>query len=73
MEAYPEDPNQEEVYYEPAPRRGMSGWLIALIVLLVLVVLCCICICAAGLLMGPAIGNVFSTVVETMEAMTPVP
>ena len=32
---YEEEFYGDEVYYEPAPQRGMSGWLIALIVVLV--------------------------------------
>ena len=60
-------------YYEPQPKKRMSGWLIALIAVLALIVLCIICVCLALLLAGPAIGNVFSTVIETVEAMTPVP
>ncbi|MFN2292130.1 MAG: hypothetical protein ACK2UC_13140 [Anaerolineae bacterium] len=59
--------------YEAEPRKGMSGWLIALIIVLVLIVLCCICAFALVLLSGPAVGNVFSTVIETIEAMTPMP
>jgi hypothetical protein len=59
--------------YQAEPKRGMSGWLIALIVVLVLIVLCCICAFALVLLMGPAVGNVFSTVIETIEVMTPMP
>jgi hypothetical protein len=73
METYQDDTYQEDYYYEPEPKRGMSGWLIALIVVLVLLVACCICICAIVLLGGPAIGNVFSTVIETLEATTPMP
>ena len=63
----------DQEYYAPAPRRGMSGWLIALIVVAALVVLCCLCACVAWALLGPATGNVFSTIIETVEAMTPVP
>ena len=66
----------EEVGYsgpEPEPKKRMSGWLIALIVIAALVVVCCLCIFLSLLLLGPAVGNVFSTVIETMEAMTPVP
>ena len=72
-DTYQEEPYQDEYYYEPEPRRGMSGWLIALIVVLVLIVVCCICVCLAFWLMGPAVGNTFSTIIETMEALTPVP
>ena len=49
----------------------MSGWLLALIVVLVLIVACCICACAVVLLGGPTIGNVFSTIIETVEAPMP--
>jgi flagellar basal body-associated protein FliL len=59
--------------YEPAPRRRMSGWLIVLIVILVLIVVCCLCALFTLLLTGPAVGNVFSTVIETIEATTPGP
>ena len=64
---------QEAGYSEPEPKKRMSGWLIALIVVAVLVVVCCLCIFLSLLLLGPAVGNVFSTVIETVEAMTPVP
>ncbi|RPI53848.1 MAG: hypothetical protein EHM56_06830 [Chloroflexi bacterium] len=63
----------DQEYYAPAPRRGMSGWLIALIVVVVLVVLCCLCACVAWVLLAPATGNVFSTIIETIEAVTPMP
>ena len=59
--------------YEVEPKRGMSGWLIALIIVLVLIVLCCICAFALVLLTGPAVGDVFSTIIETIEVMTPMP
>jgi hypothetical protein len=51
----------------------MSGWLIALIVVLVLILVCCLCLCLGALLLGPAMGETFSTIVETLEVMTPVP
>ncbi|MBN1658245.1 MAG: hypothetical protein JXA93_07590, partial [Anaerolineae bacterium] len=61
-------------YYEQPPaRRGMSPWLIALIVVLALIVVCCVCLCLGVLLLGPAMGNTFSTIIETLEVMTPVP
>jgi hypothetical protein len=67
----------EETPYEPgaeaAPRRGMSPWLIAAIVVLVLIAACFLCVCAAILFLGPVTGNVFSTIIETVEAITPVP
>ena len=74
MDSYQEETYQQDEYaydYEPEPKKGMSGWLIALIVVLVLIVACCICACAALLLAGPEIGNVFSTIIETMEAPMP--
>jgi hypothetical protein len=71
QDSYQDDAYQDEYYYEPEPKKGMSGWLIALIVVLVLIVVCCICACLALLLMGPAVGNVFSGVVETLEVPMP--
>ena len=68
-----EDVYQEVPYSEPEPKKKMSGWLIALIVVAALVVICCICSVLGFLLLAPATGNVFSTIVETVEAMTPVP
>jgi len=69
-DAYQEDTYQEEYEYEPAPKKGMSGWLIALIVVLVLLVICCACLCLGMLLLGPAVGDTFSTIIESM---TPLP
>ncbi len=71
QENYDNEPYDE--YYEPAPRKRMSGWLIALIVILVLIALCCLCALVSLLVAGPTVGNVFSTVIETVEAMTPMP
>jgi hypothetical protein len=69
---YQEPPYQEEDYYvEAEPKKGMSGWLIALIVVLVLIVLCCICVCLGTLVVGPAFGTTFSTIIE--EMVTPFP
>ena len=68
-----DDAYQEVGYTEPEPKKRMSGWLIVLIVVAVLVVVCCLCILLSLLLLGPEVGTVFSTVIETMEAMTPVP
>jgi len=68
-----EESYQDESYYEPEPKKRMSGWLIALIVLVVLLFLCCICLCAATVLLGPAIGTTMSTIMETVEAVTPMP
>jgi flagellar basal body-associated protein FliL len=55
------------------PKRKINGWLIALIVVVVLIVMCCLCTLALILLAGPAVGTVFSTIVETLEVMTPMP
>ena len=38
-----------------------------------LLVLCCLCVFAALLLLGPAVGTTFSTIIETVEAATPMP
>lgn len=67
-EPYRDEVYEDEYYYEE-PRRGMSGWLIALIVVLVLIVLCCACGCLALLLGGPAIGETFSTIIESLTPM----
>ncbi len=68
-----EDAYQEVPYSEPEPKKGMSGWLIALIVVTALVAICGLCLCFSLLLVGPAVGNVFSTIIETVEAATPMP
>jgi flagellar basal body-associated protein FliL len=73
-----QDPYSNQSYqnappYAPEPKRRMSGWLIVLIVVLVLIVALCLCVCVALLLAGPSVGNVFSTIVSTMEAVTPAP
>ena len=69
---YQEPPYEAEDYYvAEEPKKGMSGWLIALIVVLVLIVLCCICVCLGMLLTGPTIGSTFSTIIE--EMVTPIP
>ena len=74
QDPYDNEPYQDEPYYAPEPKRRMSGWLIALIVVLVLVVALCLCLCVGLLLAGgPAVGNVFSTIVATVEAVTPAP
>ena len=70
------DTYQDDLFYEPEPPKKRNGWTIALIVILVLSVLCCICVFVtiAGLtLMEPAIGNTFSTIIEEMVTVTPVP
>ena len=63
----------EQEYYAPAPRRGMSGWVIALIVIAALIVLCCLCACVAWALLAPVTGNVFSTIIENVLTVTPMP
>ena len=72
-----ENTYQEVPYSEPEPKKGMSGWLIALIIIASLLVLCCLCLMIVLVLtpalFGPTVGNVFSTIVETVEAMTPMP
>jgi len=75
---YEQDAYSDQYYYEPAPRRRMSGWLIALIVVVILLILCCLCLCAAILLGvplfgGPVIGNTFSTIIEDIMTATPMP
>jgi flagellar basal body-associated protein FliL len=65
--------SQETPYADPEPKKRMSGWLIALIVVAALLVICCFCILMSVLLLSPVTGNVFSTLVETVEAITPVP
>lgn len=73
MEEMTSDEVYSEDYPEPEPRRGMSGWLIALIIVLGLGAVCLVCLCLALLLVGPAVGNTFSTIIETIEATTPMP
>ncbi|MGD9046810.1 MAG: hypothetical protein PVF77_02045 [Anaerolineae bacterium] len=68
-----EESYQDDYTYEPEPKRGMSGWLIALIILLVLLVLCCICLCVATALLLPSIETMGTAIMETMEATTPMP
>lgn len=59
--------------YEVTPKRGMSGWLIALLIVLGLAGVCMVCLCLTLWLVGPAVGNTFSTIIETVEATTPMP
>lgn len=68
-----EDVQQEVPDFEIEPKKKLSGWQIALIVVAALVVICCVCVLLSALLLGPAVGEVFSTLLETREAMTPVP
>lgn len=68
---------EDEYYQPPEPKKGMSGWMIALIIIAALIVICCICLLVALFLvpavLGPSIGNVFSTVIEEMLTATPMP
>jgi hypothetical protein len=66
-----EDAYQEVPYSEP--KKGMSGWLIAFIIIASLFAICCLCLFLSFWLLGPAVGNVFSTIVETVETTTPMP
>jgi hypothetical protein len=68
-----EDVQQEVLGFEPEPKKKLSGWVIALIIVAALVVICCVCAILSALLLGPVTGEVFSTILETVEAMTPVP
>jgi hypothetical protein len=72
-----EESHQEVLYSEPEPKRGLTGWQIALIIVAALIVICCICFLVSLLffpvVLGPELGNVFSTIIETVEAMTPTP
>jgi flagellar basal body-associated protein FliL len=63
----------EDYYAEPMEEKKSNTTLIIIIVVVVvLIVLCCCCVLGTMLLGGPAIGNVFSNVIEELE-MTPVP
>ena len=68
-----EDVQQEVTGFETEPKKKLSGWVIALIIVAALVVICCVCAILSDLLLGPVTGEVFSTILETVEAMTPVP
>jgi hypothetical protein len=73
MEEFASDETYTEDMHETPPKRGMSGWLIALIIVLALAAVCLVCVCLALWLVGPAVGNTFSTIIETIEATTPMP
>ena len=72
-----EESHQEVSYSEPEPKTGLTGWQIALIVVAAFIVVCCLCLMAVlvltPVLLGPEFGNVFSSVIETLEATTPMP
>jgi hypothetical protein len=73
QDTYQDNTVQNEYYPVPEPKKGMSGWLIALIVVLVLLAVCCLCLCLAVVLAGPSIGNTFSTIIEQITTVTPMP
>jgi flagellar basal body-associated protein FliL len=59
----------------PEPKKNNKTLIIVIAVVVALIVLCCCCMVAAyfGLVAsGPAVGNVFSNIVEGLE-ITPVP
>jgi hypothetical protein len=65
----------EDYYAEPMEEKKSNTTLIIIIVVVVLILLCCCCVVGFLLvpsLLGPAVGNVFSNVIEEM-GVTPVP
>jgi hypothetical protein len=72
QEQYPQDQFQPP-YAAPPAKKKLSPWVIVLIVVVVLLALCCLCVCGVLTLAGPQVGNVFSSIIETLEVMTPVP
>jgi flagellar basal body-associated protein FliL len=63
----------EDYYAEPmGEKKSNTTLIIIIVVVVVLIVLCCCCVLGTMLLGGPAIGNVFSNVIEELE-MTPAP
>jgi flagellar basal body-associated protein FliL len=64
----------EDYYAEPMEEKKSNTTLIIIIVVVVvLIVLCCCCVFATLLFAGPAVGNMFSNIIEELEMMTPVP
>ena len=63
-----------EDYYAPLgeEKKSNTTLIIIIVVVVVLIVLCCCCVLGTVLLLGPAVGNVFSNVIEGIE-MTPMP
>ncbi len=63
-----------EDYYEPPVEEKKSNrtLIIIIVAVVVLIVLCCCCVLGTLTLAGPAVGNVFSNIIEGIE-MTPVP
>jgi flagellar basal body-associated protein FliL len=63
----------EDYYAEPMEEKKRNTTLIIIIiVVVVLIVLCCCCVLGTLLFAGPAVGNVFSNIIEGLE-MTPMP
>jgi flagellar basal body-associated protein FliL len=63
----------EEFYAPPVEEKKSNRTLIIIIVVVVaLIVLCCCCVFATLVFAGPAVGNVFSNIIEGLE-MTPMP
>ena len=63
----------EDYYAEPMEeKKSNTTLIIIIIVVVVLIVLCCCCVLATLTLAGPAVGNVFSNIIEELE-MTPMP
>jgi flagellar basal body-associated protein FliL len=63
----------EDYYESPVEEKKSNRTLIIIIVVVVaLIVLCCCCVFATLLFAGPAVGNVFSNIIEGLE-MTPMP
>jgi Na+-driven multidrug efflux pump len=64
---------EEYGYAEPVEEKKSNTTLIIIIVaVVVLIVLCCCCVVGLMTFGGPAIGNVFSNVIEGLE-LTPMP
>jgi hypothetical protein len=59
-------------YEQPQQNNTTRNIVIAIVVIIVLCCCCFIAIWASLMLMGPAVGNVFSNIVEGLE-VTPVP
>lgn len=57
----------------PAARSGLPVWAIVLIVVVALLCLIPICIIVILTLLGPAIGTVFSNIIENLPTLTPSP
>ncbi len=63
----------EDYYVEPTEEKKSNITLIVIIVVVVvLIVLCCCCVLGVLLFSGPAVGNVFSNIIEELQ-MTPAP